>query len=45
MDIEGSEYPVILDTPSDTLNKFRIMIIEFHDLDLIFNSQFFEIKV
>ena len=43
MDIEGSEYPVILDTPLKTLDKFRIMIIEFHDLDLLFNYQSFEL--
>jgi hypothetical protein len=43
MDIEGAEYSVILDTPIEILKKFRIIIIEFHDLDLSFNTQFFEI--
>ena len=43
MDIEGSEYPVILDTPINILKKFRIMIIEFHNMDLLFNAQFFEV--
>tara|TARA_B100001564_G_C20528285_1_gene618477 strand:+ start:64 stop:855 length:792 start_codon:yes stop_codon:yes gene_type:complete len=38
MDIEGSEYPVILNTSSKVLSNFRIIIIEFHDLDLIFNN-------
>jgi hypothetical protein len=33
MDIEGSEWPVLLDTPDKTLKRFRIMVIEFHDLD------------
>jgi hypothetical protein len=33
MDIEGSEWPVLLDTPEQILNKFRIMVIEFHNLD------------
>ena len=33
MDIEGAEWPVLLDTPDQTLNKFRIMVIEFHNLD------------
>jgi hypothetical protein len=33
MDIEGSEWPVLLDTPDQTLKRFRIMVIEFHDLD------------
>lgn len=37
MDIEGSEYEVILSTPSDTLADFRIMVIEFHSLDKIFD--------
>jgi hypothetical protein len=36
MDIEGSEYEVILSTPSDTLAKFRIMVIEFHFLEKMF---------
>jgi FkbM family methyltransferase len=30
MDIEGAEYQVILDTPSETLRRFRILVIEFH---------------
>lgn len=38
MDIEGSEYNVILDTNNQTLSKFRIIIIEFHDLDMLFNQ-------
>lgn len=33
MDIEGSEWPVLLDTPDQILKRFRIMVIEFHDLD------------
>lgn len=32
MDIEGSEYCVLLDTPLETLTRFRIMVIEFHSL-------------
>jgi hypothetical protein len=35
MDIEGAEYAVILDTSSETLRKFRILVIEFHELDAI----------
>jgi hypothetical protein len=35
MDIEGAEYGVILDTSSETLRKFRILVIEFHELDAI----------
>ena len=33
MDIEGSEYGVIINTSRETLRKFRIMVIEFHRLD------------
>lgn len=33
MDIEGSEYDVILSTPIEILEKFRIIIIEFHYLE------------
>jgi hypothetical protein len=43
MDIEGSEYRVIFETPSETLNKFRILVIEFHSLDYLFNRMGFEL--
>jgi hypothetical protein len=33
MDIEGTEYEVILNTPESLLNQFRIVVIEFHFLD------------
>jgi len=42
MDIEGSEYEVIIDTPSEVFKKFRIMVIEFHFLDIIFNKNAFK---
>lgn len=32
MDIEGFEYPVLMSTDSNLLKKFRIIVIEFHDL-------------
>ena len=36
MDIEGSEYEVLLDIEEKTLKKFRILVIEFHQLfDLV----------
>ena len=35
MDIEGSEWGIILNTPDSLLQNFRIMTIEFHDLQLI----------
>lgn len=41
MDIEGGEYAVISDTPSMIFQKFRIMVIEFHNLDRIFSSDMY----
>jgi FkbM family methyltransferase len=35
MDIEGAEYKILLDIPEDLLSRFRILIIEFHDLDAL----------
>ena len=43
MDIEGAEYEVIIDTPLYVFKKFRIMAIEFHFLDSIFNKNAFKI--
>lgn len=37
MDIEGSEYDVILSTPSAYFRRFRTIVIEFHGLDMIFS--------
>jgi len=38
MDIEGNEYEVILDTPTRVWDRFRIVVIEFHGLQNIFNQ-------
>jgi len=38
MDIEGAEYEVLFDTSDDVLKKFRIMVIEFHNLDKLMVS-------
>lgn len=35
MDIEGAEYRNVLATSADTLNRFRIIVIELHDLKSI----------
>jgi Methyltransferase FkbM domain len=35
MDIEGSEYSVLQSLPTDTLARFKILIIEFHFLEQI----------
>lgn len=43
MDIEGAEYPVILDASPATLSAFRIMLFEFHDLDRMMSSRFLPI--
>jgi len=43
MDIEGSEYAVILDTSRETLMKFRILVIEFHELDLLSDNTAFQL--
>jgi hypothetical protein len=41
MDIEGAEYKVILDTPLKILKNFRILVVEFHHFDLLFNEMYF----
>ncbi len=43
MDIEGAEYGVICDTSSDTFKKFRVLVIEFHGLDRLFDRMGFEL--
>lgn len=41
MDIEGHEYASIINMSQNLLNRFRIMVIEFHDLDKIWTKSFF----
>lgn len=43
MDIEGSEYHSLLSLSEDLLSKFRIIIVEFHHLESLWNPHFFEI--
>lgn len=43
MDIEGAEYEVIFDTSSETLRKFRILVIEFHRLEAIIVKSGFDL--
>jgi hypothetical protein len=43
MDIEGCEYEVILSTPDSLLDQFRIMTIEFHHLNNLFDPFAFRI--
>jgi hypothetical protein len=37
MDIEGAEYEVILNTPSDLLRSVRILVVELHALERMFD--------
>jgi hypothetical protein len=37
MDIEGAEFRVLAATPEHVIAKFRIMVIEFHNLDMLFS--------
>jgi len=41
MDIEGAEFETLLSASSQLLSQFRIMIIEFHYLQELFNKPFF----
>lgn len=43
MDIEGAEYPALLSCSDDTLQKFRIIVCEFHNFEMIFSNFGFEI--
>lgn len=38
MDIEGAEYRVLLDASDEVLKSFRVMLIEFHDLDRMLSA-------
>lgn len=43
MDIEGAEYRVLLDTHAEYLKKFRIMVIEFHQVHRVIDTIGFEL--
>lgn len=43
MDIEGDEYEVLLSTPIDVLRRFRMMAIEFHNIEGYAHQNFFKI--
>jgi hypothetical protein len=42
MDIEGGEYEVLCNAPDSLLDQFRILAIEFHSLDRLFDHFGFE---
>lgn len=41
MDIEGDEYAAILSISNGLMQRLRIIIIEFHDLNKLWNKEFF----
>ena len=41
MDIEGMEYETLMRASPELLSQFRIIIIEFHNLQALFNRTFF----
>jgi hypothetical protein len=43
MDIEGDEFEVLLSASEDLLSRFRIMAIEFHGLESLWNEPFFHL--
>lgn len=43
MDIEGWEYPTLLSTSEETLKKFRIVVLELHDIESWGHPHFFRI--
>lgn len=43
MDIEGWEYAVLANTPDHILDRFRIMVVEFHKLDRLCDSMGFDL--
>ena len=40
MDIEGAEYETLLATTDETLMRFRIMVVEFHNLESLRDKRF-----
>jgi hypothetical protein len=43
MDIEGDEYLTILATSNEVLDRFKVIIIEFHNLEKVTNKSVFEL--
>lgn len=42
MDIEGYEYETLFNISNKLMNRFRIIVIEFHQLNLLFSKPFFD---
>ena len=43
MDIEGAEWPVLLNVSRDTLRRFRIIVVELHNLERLMDKHAFVI--
>jgi hypothetical protein len=43
MDIEGYEYETILGISEDLIRRFRVMVIEFHDLPQLWNQAYYRL--
>ena len=43
IDIEGYEYETFLSCSNELLNRFRIIVAEFHNLEQLWNRPFFQI--
>lgn len=43
IDIEGYEYETFYNCSDDLMNRFRIIVVEFHDLDQIWNKHYFKL--
>jgi len=43
MDIEGAEWPALLAMPDPLLDRFRMIVVEFHDLDRLFDRTTFQV--
>src|SRR3989338_191988 len=41
MDIEGGEYAVLINVSDALMKRFRILVIEFHSLEKLWNPEFF----
>lgn len=43
MDIEGAEWPVLLNISEQALERFRIIVLELHDMERLLDRRAFEI--
>lgn len=41
MDIEGGKFTSIINMSDDLIKRFRIMVIEFHGIDNVWNPEYF----